>query len=342
MLRTRWSVFVTVSLSGCAAGTSPFSNPGGNDSGSIADGSPPPTSGQDGGPDDGSPSPKMDASSGLPTDSGAAPAQDSSPSTNPYDGPPGMFAYGPPAGTSGLPGLLTSVTLVTITWNADTENITSPIAAAFANVGSTAWWGALGQYCVPGASLCVGHGVTVTATHVGDPPGLPVVDSAVMQNSKDSFPRFVNDKSQPGKQGQPPDLPAPVTASTLFVFFLPQSTPATSSAPAFPLGTPVTVDGSPSCGYHSATVVNTVDVAYVVVPRCTVSGQSDVDVAIGTAFREIANAVTDPFRAEGRLGFHNPSSPSMFEIGDFCSGTTTVNGFSVPRIWSDPTMACAP
>jgi hypothetical protein len=274
-------------------------------------------------------------------DSSGGPVDSSPP---PYDGPPGQFAYGPPSGTTGLPGLLSSVQLVTVTWKTDTENIESQIATAFGSgLGSTAWWHVLGQYCVPGTSTCVGNGVTVAATHVGDPPKVPITDSATGQSSMSSFPRFVSDKSQPGVGGKPPDLPAAVTASTLYVFFMPQSLPATSSAPALPQGYAVTVDGAATCGYHSATVVNGTNVAYAVIPRCQVAGQKDADVAIARALREIADAVTDPFRAAGRLGFHDPSaSTTTFEIGDFCQGTTTVGGFLAPQIWSDQSMACAP
>lgn len=276
----------------------------------------------------------------APNDSGGGPVDATSP---PYDGPPGQFVYGPPSGTSGLPGLLSSVQIVTVTWTADTEDIVSQIATAFTALDTSAWWGAVSSYCVPGASTCVGKSVTVTATHVGDPPGQPITDSAIMQTTASRFPKFVADKSKPGIGGKPPDLPTPVTASTLYVFFMPLALPATSTAPALPQGYAVTVDGAPSCGYHSATVVNGLDVAYAVIPRCPSSGgQSDVDVAIAHAFQEIADAVTDPFRAEGRLGFNSPTSMAAFEIGDFCPGTTTFNGFEIPQLWSNQTMGCAP
>jgi hypothetical protein len=255
--------------------------------------------------------------------------------------------YGPPSGTTGLPGLLTSVQIVTVTWRNDSENIEPQVATAFGALAGSAWWAALSGYCVPGSSTCVGKTVTVQATHVGDPPRTPIDDSATAQNSMGSFPRFINDKSMPGIGGKPPDLPAPVTASTLYVFFMPQSLSATSSAPALPQGYAVTVDGAPSCGYHSATVVAGTDVAYAVVPRCQVAGRSDADVAIARAFREIADAATDPFRAEGRLGYSNPSAITTgFEVGDFCPGTTTassgVGGFSVPQVWSNSSMSCLP
>jgi hypothetical protein len=297
---------------------------------------------------DSSPGMPMGPDSSVPKDASATKDSSGGPadtSVPPYDGPPGQFAYGPPSGTTGLPGLLSSVQLVTVTWGSDTESIVSQIGSAFgSSLGSTAWWNVLGQTCVPGTSTCVGNGVTVTATHVGDPPKVPITDTATGQSSMSSFPRFVSDKSQPGIGGKPPDLPAAVTASTLYVFFMPQSLPATSSAPALPQGYTVTVDGAPSCGYHSSTVVNGTNVAYAVIPRCQVAGQNDADVAIARAFREIADAVTDPFRASGRLGFHDPSgSGAAFEIGDFCQGTTTVGGFAAaPQIWSEQSMACAP
>jgi hypothetical protein len=337
-------VGLLVVLVGCSGSTAEWT-PGGDDAMAPGDDA--------GGPDvapgrpDSSPGMPMghDASfpvdSGGPIDSGSAPVDSAPP---PYDGPPGQYVYGPPSGTTGLPGVLSPAQLVTVTWDADTENIVSQIAMAFGSgLGSTPWWGVLSKVCVPGAGTCVGSGVTVTATHVGDPPKVPVVDSATAQSSMSSFPKFVSDKSQPGIGGKPPDLPMPVTASTLYVFFMPQSLPATSQAPALPAGYTVTVDGTTSCGYHSSTVVNGLNVAYAVIPRCQVAGQNDADVAIARAFREIADAVSDPFRASGRLGFHaSSSSATAFEIGDFCQGTTTVGGFAAPQIWSDPSMACAP
>jgi hypothetical protein len=263
----------------------------------------------------------------------------------PYDGPPGQFVYGPPSGTSGLPGLLTSLQIVTVTWGSDTESIVSDIATAFGALQGSSWWAAVSSYCVPGTSTCVGKPVTVTAAHVGDPPGMPISDSAIAQSSMSRFPKFINDKAMPDAEGKI-DLPVPVTASTLYVFFMPLALAATSKAPALPQGYAVTVDGAPSCGYHSATTVGSTDVAYVVVPRCQVAGQSDADVAIARAFREIADAVTDPFRALGRLGYSDPSNKTAFEIGDFCqtmTGTANgIGGFSVPQVWSDAAMSCVP
>jgi hypothetical protein len=334
-----------IALAGCssAAGASFPDDAGTTTAG--GDASPAQTSPTDAG---GVASPGRDSGSVLPIDAGGA--IDASGGA-PYDGPAPLFVYGPPSGSSGLPGILASVQIVTVTWESDSEDIATDIATAFGapGIGGTAWWGALSRYCVPGSTVCIGNSVTVTATHVGDPPGLPFVDSAIAQSSKDSFPRFIDDKSQPGTGGKPADLPAPVTASTLYVFFLPLSLAATSEAPALPQGFAVTVDGASSCGYHSATTVGTAatGVAYVVVPRCQVAGESDADVAIATAFREVADAVTDPFRAEGRLGYNDPSpGASAFEIGDFCTAMTGtgqgIAGFSVPEVWSNATMSCAP
>jgi hypothetical protein len=256
-----------------------------------------------------------------------------------------QFVYGPPGGT--LPGLLSSVDIVTATWTRDTEDITAQIATAFAAtaLGGSAWWAALGSYCVPGGSPCVGPTVSVTPAQIGDAPAYPIVDSATMQNlSNDGFARFIRDKSTPSLHV----LPAPVTASTLYVVFMPLSLPADQKGPGLQPGYVVTVDGAASCGYHSATMSGAgPNVAYVVVPRCQVSGQSDADVAIATAFRGIADAVTDPFRALGSSGFHNMLAPPQgFEIGDVCSGTTgTASGvadLSLPQIWSSAGASCVP
>jgi hypothetical protein len=269
---------------------------------------------------------------------------------------PPQFVYGPPDGTAdaGLPGLLTSLEIVTATWNGDSEDIRSSIDSAFGpGLESSAWWAELGKYCVPGTSECVNAALTVTPSRIGDVPGTPFTDSATAQSTKtDSFARFIRDKSMPGTSTLTDGgskLPQPVTASMLYVFFLPLSTPPNSKGPGLQPGWAVTVDGAPSCGYHSATMAGTAgaEVAYVVVPRCHVPGQSDVDVAIATAFREIADAVTDPFRAVGRVGFHNTlAPPEGFEIGDVCTSTTGtangIGGFSVPKIWSNQTMSCVP
>jgi hypothetical protein len=309
----RWSILVGMVLAGCSgspSGGRSSSTPGG-DAGSTA----------------------------TPSDAG--------------DLAPPELVYGPPTDTAGLPGLLSSLQIVTATWNGDADDIRTPVAAAFGpGLGSSAWWAALSRYCVPGGTACVNATVTVTTARIGDAPGLPFLDSANTQDTHfDSFARFIRDKSQPGTSTMDggAKLPAPVTGSTLYVFFLPLSLAANAKGPGLQPGWAVTVDGAPSCGYHSATVAGpaSAEVAYVVVPRCHVQGQSDVDVAIATAFREIADAVTDPFRAVGRIGFHNQlAPPEGLEIGDVCSGTTGteggVAGFSVPKIWSTETMSCVP
>ncbi len=261
------------------------------------------------------------------------------------------FAYGAPSGaeggTSALPGLLSSVQIVTATWTRDTDDISAQVATAFGppGVGSSAWWEGLSKYCVPGTTECVGTTVSVTTAHIGDAPAYPIVDSAIAQNTTtDGFARFIRDKSKPSLGV----LPAPTTASTLYVVFMPSSLPADQKGPGLQPGYAVMVDGVASCGYHSAMMSGAgPNVAYVVVPRCQVPGQKDADVAIARAFREIADAVTDPFRALGTLGFHNTlAPPEGFEIGDVCAGATGtasgIGGFSVPKIWSDDSMSCVP
>jgi hypothetical protein len=258
-----------------------------------------------------------------------------------------QIVYGPPGDAGGLPGVLSSLQIVTTTWTRDPEDITAQIAAAFAPSGiqNSAWWAALSKYCVPGATPCVGGTVSVTTAHIGDAPAYPINDSAIAQSTQnDSFARFLRDKSKPALNV----LPAPSTANTLYVIFMPLSLPADQKGPGLQPGYEVTVDGAASCGYHSASMSGAgPNVAYVVVPRCQVPGQSNADVAIATAFREIADAVTDPFRALGSMGFHNAlSPPGGFEIGDVCSGTTGaangIAGFSVPKIWSNASMSCVP
>src|SRR4051794_32439289 len=59
------------------------------------------------------------------------------------------FVFGEPGDGAALPGLLSSVQIVTVTWTRDDENIAAQIATAFAAPGlaSSAWWGALSSYC---------------------------------------------------------------------------------------------------------------------------------------------------------------------------------------------------
>jgi len=239
------------------------------------------------------------------------------------------------------------VQIVTVTWTRDSEDITAPIATAFAatGLGSSAWWDALSRYCVPDTSICVGTTVSVTTAQIGDAPAYPITDSVIAQNTHDdSFARFIRDKSQLSLHV----LPAPVPASTLYVIFMPLSLAADFKGPGLQEGYGVTVDGVDSCGYHSAAVAGTgANVAYVVVPRCQVAGQTNAEVAIATAFREIADAVTDPFRALGRNGLQNPLAPAEgLEIGDVCGESTSTSngiaGFSVPQIWSDASASCVP
>ncbi len=265
----------------------------------------------------------------------------------PADSGASRFVYGPPNAASGLPGLLSSVQIVTVTWTRDSEDITAEIAAAFATpaLGSSAWWAGLSRYCAPGTTTCVGGMVSVTSAQIGDAPAYPITDSAIVQSThNDSFARFIRDKSQLSLHV----LPAPTTASTLYVVFMPLALAADFKGPGLQEGYGVTVDGVDSCGYHSAAASGTgTNVAYVVVPRCKVAGQSNAEVAIATAFRQIADAVTDPFRALGQVGFQNPLAPAEgLEIGDVCSGTTgmenDISGFSVPQLWSDTSLSCVP
>ena len=262
-------------------------------------------------------------------------------------GPEARFVYAAPSGGEPLPGLLTSLNIVTVTWTRDSEDISAQIAAAFSSpgLGSSAWWGGLSGYCVPGTTTCVGAPVSVTTAHIGDAPAYPITDSAVVQDTHyNSFARFIRDKSQVALHV----LPAPDTASTLYVIFMPLTLAADHKGPGLEDGYEVTIDGAASCGYHSAAVSGTgTKVAYVVVPRCKVSGQNNAEIAVATAFREIANAVTDPFRAFGQNGFQNPLAPTEgLEIGDVCSGVTGtehgIGGFSVPQIWSNASRSCVP
>src|SRR4051812_28568925 len=184
-----------------------------------------------------------------------------------------QFTYGLPTDGGALPGLLSSLQIVTATWNGDTEDIRADIAKVFSpELGNSAWWKALSKTCVPGTTFCVNTTVTVTTSRIGDAPGTPVVDSALAQNPRyDTFARFIRDKSQPGTSTMNDGgskLPAPVTASTLYVFFMPLALPANAKGPGLPPGWTMTVDGAPTCGYHSAITggVAQAPVAYVVVP----------------------------------------------------------------------------
>src|SRR4051812_31712392 len=52
-----------------------------------------------------------------------------------------QFVYGPPTNDAGLPGILSSLQIVTTTWTRDTEDITAQVATAFGPPGieSSAW-----------------------------------------------------------------------------------------------------------------------------------------------------------------------------------------------------------
>lgn len=247
---------------------------------------------------------------------------------------------GPPVAHAPMPqlaygggGLLSAVNLVTVTWQADTENLSAPLEAFGASSVGSSWWGSVrAGYCATGGAPCVG-GVTATSKQLGDLPLTPITDSAIAQTG--SFRKFISDKTKAG------DLPEP-DGSTLYVFYL-------------PAGMTVTVDGVASCGYHGAASValpdaGTASVAYVVVPRCTVAGQMDADVAILAASRAIADAATDPDRAMSAAGFTlaDPAwAPGGDEVGDFCDDVATEGAYTVARTWSNPSAAgghdpCAP
>src|SRR4051812_15027129 len=85
----------------------------------------------------GSPSGHESAPPGAEAGSTTMPGEEAGPGggAGPGDSGAPRFVYGPPAGTAGLPGLLSSVQIVTVTWTRDSEDITAQIAAAFASPG---------------------------------------------------------------------------------------------------------------------------------------------------------------------------------------------------------------
>jgi hypothetical protein len=325
-LHITWIAIVVAALAGCS-GVSPglpLSPAGADGGGSSSAG------------DDASTSAAVDGGATIPVggggkDSGGPSGSDSG-SVAAAHAPLPQFPFGATGGTA----LLTAIQIVTVTWKADTENLATELQAFASTLAQSAWWSAVGgSYCLPGSSQCIGTGGTALAKASGDFPLQPVTDSATGQTG--SFRKFINDKMVAG------DLPAP-TPNTLYVFYLPQ-------------GFSVTVDGSPSCGYHGAATVTlpagagTAAVPYVVIPRCQIQGQTDLDVAIFAASREIIEAATDPFFAQGKVGFSlsDPAwSPSGHEVGDFCvdpggggADVTTEGSYSVSRSWSNGSAAAS-
>jgi hypothetical protein len=276
----------------------------------------------------------------LPRDSGvsdatAPPANSASLDAGPAapHTPLPQFPYGPSVGATGTPGpLLGAVEIVTATW--DKAPTSDPLSAQLDAFGAaltqSAWWDSVrAGYCAPGGA-CVGKGATALSHGVGDTPNPAITDTAFSATGSWSFKKFINDKTTAG------DLPTP-NANTLYVFYLPP-------------GFAVTLDGAPSCGYHSVATVNVLDagiqtVPYVVIPRCQVSGVADLDVATSAASREIIDAVTDPYLAESKVGFYlaDPAwSVDGNEVGDYCAGeTTTVAGTLLQRSWSNASAAAS-
>jgi hypothetical protein len=312
--------------SGASGASLGSSEDAGGPGGSASEGN---TGSSDGG---GSPSQGGDATSSPEAEGGAPSGTSADAGPSAPHAPLPQFPYGPSPGVDGGAGpLLQAVQIVTATW--DKAPTSDPLSTQLDAFGSTlaqsAWWTSVtADYCGPSAATCVGPGSAPIAHGVGDTPNPNITDSAFTATGNYSFKKFINDKTTAG------DLPVP-SANTLYVFYLPP-------------GFSVVLDGAPTCGYHSLATVNvldagTVTIPYVVIPRCEVSGMQDLDVATVAASREIAEAATDPYLAQGEIGFYrvDPAwSVTGNEIGDYCAGlTTTESGSAVQRIWSNASAA---
>jgi hypothetical protein len=121
----------------------------------------------------------------------------------------------------------------------------------------------------------------------------------------------------------------------------------------YPSTTTVTLQGTTSCtqfgGYHGSTTVNSVPVAYAVVPECSIQGQPTLQTTTGTASHELIEACTDPFPFQGTPAFLQVDPAHMYweavvgggEVGDMCAQWP--NSFFAPpdlpylvqRTWSN-------
>ena len=207
--------------------------------------------------------------------------------------------------------LLVATEIVTVTWKDDTENLASPLQAFGAEIAQGAWWSSVGRgYCTP-ANQCMGKGGAALFKQVGDFPMMPITDSATSQTG--SFRKFIDDKMKARRLA---DFPTRRYA----LCFLP-----TSGLPGDRRRRSTTcaaTTGAASVTLPSAAMVN---VPYVVIPRCQVPGSADLDVAISNASREIIEAATNPYRAQGAAGFFlsDPAwAPGGGEVGDFCADPT--------------------
>lgn len=129
--------------------------------------------------------------------------------------------------------------------------------------------------------------------------------------------------------------------------------PSTIYTIYYPASTTVTLDEfGASCqsfgGYHSSTMVGSIEVPYAVMPRCSELGplQGEDDVMTGASTHELIEAATDPFQSNPAYAtadeahFYYDLMP-LAEIGDMCTFESdsfvkpAEIGYAVQRVWSN-------
>jgi hypothetical protein len=178
----------------------------------------------------------------------------------------------------------------------------------------------------------VGHSYTIDVGTSGGYAELPdTVSNKSIDNSTDIQPFLQTQLANHA-------LPAP-DAQTLYVLY-------------YPASTKIFYNGDQSCssgleGFHSAMSVQlgaqSMDVPYVVVPRCT-TAEADLTFA---ASHEIMEAASDPFASMNKVGWYILENnaftgPGGDEIVDICAPErVTTGGYTLSRSWSNEAAAAS-
>ncbi len=222
--------------------------------------------------------------------------------------------------------LLTSIKVVTITFQGDDAGLVARLQKFGDTITSTPWWTeSTAEYCVmPKGSPCIGPGTGAGHVVLGSPAPTQLTDT---QDGKGStVVQFIQDHIDTGEFPPPDD-------QTIYQIYFPQSTTITfggnscSSFGAYHYSAPFTPKGGGKA----------VETAYAIEPRCSGEGYTTF-----AASHELIEAATDAHPGKDRGYVMQDYGLWYFgdEVGDLCDypwefTQMTESTFNVQRGWSN-------
>lgn len=223
--------------------------------------------------------------------------------------------------------LLTSIKVVTVTFQGDDANLVARLQKFGDTITSTPWWTeTTSEYCVmPKGTPCIGPGTGAGHVVLASPAPANLVDTDDGKGS--SVVQLIQDHIDSGELPPPDD-------QTIYQIY-------------FPPGTSIKFDNSNSCtsfgAYHYSAPFTPkgggkpVETAYAIEPRC--SGESYTTFA---ASHELIEAATDAHPGKDRGYVMQDQGWAFYgdEVGDLCDypwefTQMTESTFDVQRGWSN-------